>query len=64
MESANQLKSMGRLIIIAIGTNVNATELDPFNTYVFEWKDYNNPPSDLALDINRAFKCDNGKHFI
>lgn len=55
MPIAAQLKSMGQLIIIAMGPNVDSAALGMLATTVLRWLDYNNPPVNLANSTIDAF---------
>jgi hypothetical protein len=55
--AAQQLKSMGTLSVIAMGPNVNATDLNVLSSgaqNLFAWPDYIHPPDDLMTNITNA----------
>lgn len=58
MPYAQQLKAMGKLIIVAMGPNTNDINLHQLKPdALLDWLNYNNPPANLADRIIAAFHC-------
>jgi hypothetical protein len=54
---ADYLRYRGSLIIILMGTDVDASRYLQLSPYVYEWRDSNNPPATLVDDILSSFSC-------
>jgi hypothetical protein len=57
IQYAEQIRTTGNLIIIAMGTNVNVTLLQTLSMNTFAYRNYSAPPSTLTQQIVDAISC-------